>query len=1059
MTVANRPFVKQTSFAVDYAPSHITKWRSQTTGLQITYINQPSPIVEGYFAVATEITNDSGCPHTLEHLIFTGSSNYPYKGLLDTLGNRLYSSTNAWTGVDQTVYTLTTAGWDGFKTLLPIYLDHILHPTLTDEACLTEVYHIDGTGKEKGVVFSEMQGIETDAWSIMYLEMQRLLYAASSGYSSETGGLMAELRKLTNDQIVQFHKDMYRPDNLCVIITGSINEDELLDIMTQFDHQLPALPTTPNKRPFMDSPEDLPLLASVVKEVPFPDTEEVMGKLLMSWIGPDASGCLVNVALDMVGSFLTESPISLFNKHLVEIESPYATEIDYGTDDYRRTTLNFTVHDIPVEHLSKVDVLIKDLIVSQTDPKSLDLDYMRHVIKQQRLKFISSAEKSPMVFSNVAISEFLYGKPDGSDLMTWSKGLSEYDELLEWSAEQWCSLIKEYFVENHSVSLLGKPSIKLNDQIKKTTKQISKDIKAKYGKEGLAELGKQLDLAQEKNDTPIPEKLLTEFEKPDPSKIQFINTKSYTIELSQKLYNPKYTKYIRDDALYDTIAKDSEVYGQELPLFIHFEDFKSEFTTINLVLSSTAIDPDLLRYMSIIEEIFSLSIELPNGDYIPYEKVISNIEEDLLETRLDNGYENEFLELISVKVKFESHKYPKAIEWLQNVLRFSKFEEARTQVIIEKIINSIPDKKRLGELMMYSLQYRTMFESSSLRKAQDSMYTEEFYKDLLVKINDGKFDMIKKDLEKLTKQLFTLENLKVFVVGGISSLQNPITSWKTFIETFNSPDAHSPIPFDKLPRSLEFKSEIGNKCLNEAYLIASPAEESTHLISVTPMPTSYLEDDIFRIALTTEFLNAVEGPFWRGVRGTGLAYGTQIKRNLETGLLTFQIYRGSDGIQAWTVAKSIVDDYADGKLKIDQLSVENSVAAIVNAVANQIDTNYNAASSAISDYLFKRRGPDYTEYFIKRLNELKADDILYTLNKYFKALFSSESSVIFTSLPPVKVEETSQFFKSQGYQTHVEEITLEEGEYGSEDDSEFDSEFESETESESGEETEDSDEE
>ena len=34
---------------------------------------------------------------------------------------------------DHTCYTMTTAGSQGFLNLLPIYLDHILYPTLTSE--------------------------------------------------------------------------------------------------------------------------------------------------------------------------------------------------------------------------------------------------------------------------------------------------------------------------------------------------------------------------------------------------------------------------------------------------------------------------------------------------------------------------------------------------------------------------------------------------------------------------------------------------------------------------------------------------------------------------------------------------------------------------------------------------------------------------------------------------------------------------------------------------------------------------------------------------------------
>ncbi|ESW97133.1 hypothetical protein HPODL_05286 [Ogataea parapolymorpha DL-1] len=139
------------SFEVEYAPVNVKKWKSNRTGLEVCLIAKESPSVSGWFALATEIFDDSGCPHTLEHLVFMGSKKYPYKGLLDILGNLAFSTTNAWTATDQTVYTLMTAGWEGFKMLLPAYLDHILHPTLTDEACYTEVYHIDGKGKKKGL--------------------------------------------------------------------------------------------------------------------------------------------------------------------------------------------------------------------------------------------------------------------------------------------------------------------------------------------------------------------------------------------------------------------------------------------------------------------------------------------------------------------------------------------------------------------------------------------------------------------------------------------------------------------------------------------------------------------------------------------------------------------------------------------------------------------------------------------------------------------------------------------------------------------------------------------
>ncbi len=93
----------------------------------------------GTFALATEIFDDSGAPHTLEHLVFMGSKTFPYSGLLDKMATRAYAYTNAYTAVDHTAYILETAGWEGFAQILPVYLEHVMLPRLTNEACMTEV--------------------------------------------------------------------------------------------------------------------------------------------------------------------------------------------------------------------------------------------------------------------------------------------------------------------------------------------------------------------------------------------------------------------------------------------------------------------------------------------------------------------------------------------------------------------------------------------------------------------------------------------------------------------------------------------------------------------------------------------------------------------------------------------------------------------------------------------------------------------------------------------------------------------------------------------------------
>lgn len=201
----------------------------------IVVVDREGPKVDGSFVLATEIHDDSGAPHTLEHLCFMGSKSYPYKGVLDKLAARAYSDTNAMTSTDNTQYTLDTAGWDGFAQILPIYLEHVLLPTLTDAGCYTEIHHVDGNGNDAGVVYSEMQADENSKEMLMWQKSKRMLYPEGVGFRYETFGMMNSLRALSADRIRDYHHEVYLPKNLCLVITGEVDHGNLLDILENFE--------------------------------------------------------------------------------------------------------------------------------------------------------------------------------------------------------------------------------------------------------------------------------------------------------------------------------------------------------------------------------------------------------------------------------------------------------------------------------------------------------------------------------------------------------------------------------------------------------------------------------------------------------------------------------------------------------------------------------------------------------------------------------------------------------------------------------------------------------
>jgi Zn-dependent M16 (insulinase) family peptidase len=54
--------------------------------------------------------------------------------------------------------------------LLPIFADHVLFATLTEEGFVTEVHCVNGSGEDKGVVYCEMQVSFVVVWkfSVVY---------------------------------------------------------------------------------------------------------------------------------------------------------------------------------------------------------------------------------------------------------------------------------------------------------------------------------------------------------------------------------------------------------------------------------------------------------------------------------------------------------------------------------------------------------------------------------------------------------------------------------------------------------------------------------------------------------------------------------------------------------------------------------------------------------------------------------------------------------------------------------------------------------------------------
>jgi Zn-dependent M16 (insulinase) family peptidase len=1008
-----------TSFDFEYAPSSLKKWRSNRTGLQAVLVSKETPVVNGHFAVATEVGDDSGTPHTLEHLIFMGSKKYPYKGLLDTLGNVMFSNTNAWTATDQTVYTLTTAGWEGFKTLLPVYLDHIINPTLTDEACYTEVYHVDGEAKEKGVVFSEMQGIQNQPWFQTILATQRSLYDAKSGYSSETGGLMENLRVLRNETIRKFHQDSYRPSNLCVIVSGTVNEEEFLQIMEDFDKELPGI--SENRRPFVDSDAKITRLErEIVKEIEFSEKDESYGEVCVSWVGPEYHENEEDLAITLLLEYLCESPISLLTKNLVEVEQPLSSYLEYNTDDYTHIIPYIKLNDVPTKRLPEVKDKLFGLLKEHATVENFDVERMREIIRNAKKRLLLASEKSADILTDAVITDFLYSDLEARALTMNLSNLRDYRATLEWSVRKWVEFFRIHLVDNNAAVIVAKPSKQLYKMIKANNKKLIEDRKAELGEKGLEKLTKRLEAAQSKNDAPIPQVILDHFEKPDPANIPFINTVTIGVGLN---------KDVENDLSNEKVQKIVNDIPSDFSLYINIDQFKSEFISINILMSSHEIPEELLPYFDIFVDIFSLPLNI-NGEIIPYEDVVQGLQRDLVEHSLDGSFKNQFSEIVNASVQVTKENYTKAIDWLKKIFWFTVFDESRIKVSVDKLINSLPSYKRSGETLLNSVNTKNCLSKRSLKASRDALTNETFYRSLAERIDNGEFTDVQKDLETIRKSLFKSSNFRIVISGDLASVEHPIASWNGFLPE----SVMESVGLLPVPRTFDVRTQVGENLSKKAFIITAPASESTFLLSSTNIPTDYQNENMAGIALASSYLQAVEGPFWRGIRGTGLAYGANCGRSVESGQLSFDIYRGTDAIQAFQVAQKIVEDLAHGVTEVDDTLFQGAMSSLINSIASSESNYFSAAGAKYMDNVLKKRGPNFNTNFIKELKNVTKDDMVMILKEYYVKMFKSETSAVFACTHTSKGKDIEEFLTSQGYEVSVEEVAIQEGEEGEEED-------------------------
>ncbi|MCJ1247440.1 hypothetical protein MMC30_004654 [Trapelia coarctata] len=1010
-TVRKTQFRTLQSFDSEFSPNKFTQYESQRTGMRVVVVDQKGPKVLGYFALATEIHDDSGAPHTLEHLCFMGSKSYPYKGVLDKLATRAYSNTNAWTATDHTCYTLDTAGWAGFSQILPVYLEHVIVPTLTDSGCYTEVHHVDGEGHDAGVVYAEMQGVQNKQPEIMDLKTRRLMYPEGVGFRYETGGMMEQLRVLTSDRIRQFHRDMYQPKNLCLIIVGEVHHDDLLAILDNFENtileDIPK-PDVPFKRPWVESNQPPRLRDSTVETVDFPEEDETSGEISISFFGPSCNDHLQMGALTILLTYLAASSVSTLENILVEKEQ-VASGVYYSWESRPDTVIQFTLSGVDATKLPEVEARFFE-VLAEAATTELDMGYMQDCVIRHRRKLKSSAENGAMFFTDSIIGSFLFG--DSSTLRKVAD-LKEFDILDKWAELQWRQFLKKWISDAPHITVLGKPSAAMSKRIKEEEEARIAKQKADLGEIGLKRLAEKLAAAKAENDKKIPRQMLERFQVPDTSSIHFIST---TTARSGAARKPSTGHQNPIQAIIDQDAS-------KLPLFIHFEDIQSNFVQISVLIGTESIPIPLRPLLSVYLDNFFNSPVMRDGKRIEFEQVVMELEKDTVDYEMDSASSLGNSEGLRVMIQVEADKYETAIRWVRCLMWDSIFDVTRIQAATVKLLADVPEEKRDGSSMTGSAAMMTNTAPEAIGRARDTL-VKALYLKRVKNLLKSDPDMVISQLEEIRHAIGQVSNFRVLVIANVEKLKRPVSSWERLTAGRGTSQPLAPID-TRLARL----SNAGKHPGNLAYIIPMPID-SSFAYMVGKGPAELQDPQVPALMVAISYLDAVEGPLWTAVRGTGLAYGTYFSRAINSGHVTYTIFRSPDAFKAFAASKDVLQKFISGETSFDTLALEGAISSIVLEFANGQSTMSAAAQESFVRQVIRDLPNDWNDVILKRVRTVDVEEIKKAMKNILLPVLTPESANLFITCAAVMQENLVRDFKGIGFKPEVKPLALFQDDYG-----------------------------
>lgn len=715
----------------------------------------------------------------------------------------------------------------------------------------------------------------------------------------------------------------------------------------------------------------------------FPEEDESSGQIEIRFLGPSCTDPLLSGALCVVLLYLAGSPAALLDNTIVEKEH-LASGVYYSIDTRPRTEISFSISGVETQKLESVERRFFE-VLQEAMTKDLDMAFMQDCIDRLVRTSKFNTEASSTAFSDHIIADFLYGERDGSTLKTVAT-LEQFAVLSKWDEERWRTFIIENISHAHHVSVLGKPSAALSAKLKADEAARIEQQKQSLGPEGLKRLQEKLANAKAENDKEIPAELLASFEVPSTKSIHFVTTSSARSGPALEVGKPQ-NKY---QEIIDADSSDN-------PLFLDFEHIPSNFVRVFLIISTQNIPLELLPLLPIyMDAFFNLPIRR-GGSKIEFEQVVVELERDTVGYGIGSARDVGNIECLQICLQVELEKYPAAIDWIKHSLWDSIFDAGRLKAVTARLVADIPERKRKGGSMLDAVSSMIHLAPESIGRCRSTLVQALYLKRIrhILKTNP---EAVEARFERLRSKICRFENFRALVIGDLGKLNNPVGAWKSFLENLDTDKPLSP-----LGKRVERLSEAGKHPGKLTYVVPMPTVDSSFACSTASGPKSFDDPNLPALMVALSYMNSVEGPLWVAVRGTGLAYGTSMSYDIESGHVYLNVYRSPDAYKAFEASKKIVENYTHGVVEFDPLMLQGAISSIVVGFANEQSTLASAAQASFVRQVIRGLPTDYMNEMLKKVRDIKVDQIKQVLKSTVLNLFApGKADIVVTCAPVLK---------------------------------------------------------